>query len=195
MVKSCHLLISISILFLLFSYALPAQVSVNSVEIHSNVELVSESLKGQAGILVLVDGVEVRGYKDRLLTFTLAITDMGGKKVLSDYYNRQIGDEIFLWNRISFEAGFESLRRVFGEGSHQLLVVFNIYTMDNTDVELIPGAYHVRELKIELGRKDGPGKLEIDKEYNTRVLQRKGEDGPVFEELLSYVRNTTCFSL
>ena len=93
-------------------------------------------------------------------------------------------DKAFLLGRISFEASFEDLQRIFGKGSHQLFVVFNIHTMNNTEVELIPGTYQVRELLVELDLKDGPGKVEIDKYHNEEVLRKKAVDDPMFGELL-----------
>ena len=157
------------------------------MDIDADAELSGEFV-GLSGLRVDISKIVITGYSERLLTFALSVSDAAGQDVYTEHRNFETTADVAKWDLISFEIPARDLQGVFGEGTHNLYVVFVIHTIRNEEMHVLPGGYHAYPVKLELEEQDFVSKHVADRQSNDMEIATKAKTSSVYSNALDLSR-------
>ncbi len=137
----------------------------------------------EAMVSFYITNLSIKGYSQKLISLVLAVSDREGKKIVTDYHQMETGKGIFNIGKLEFKITYQDLLKQYGKGRHHLYVVFDIHTMINEELIMLPGARRLLEWDVDLNLSEVIDPYIEVEQLNTRIIKEKSLQNPVFSQL------------
>ena len=171
--------------FIMPSY-LFSQVTYGSIEIEQDVELISDSIRGQKGIIVEVRDLVVRGYEGRFLTIAVQIYKDSPRFMPVDYMMTSADSDNFEIEELRFEITNIAMHRYLGAGPHDVYLVFSVNAQIESELELLPGGYFAEPITVQMPNEPPVDIFAVEKRKADETLSKLAKSNPFYNEVLEF---------